>query len=137
MATLTQIREGLAANLSSIKGCQISAYPLDDPSPPTLQVNGPDVVEFDLAMRRGLDDWTMVVQGFTGAPEERGKYVTLDKWLEGSTGVKNAIESDITLGGIVHGARVTRIEAYRDFQLPHGGRVLFGALWFIQVFSTA
>jgi hypothetical protein len=34
--TLTQIREGIAANLAVLDGCQVSAYMLSNPTPPTI-----------------------------------------------------------------------------------------------------
>jgi hypothetical protein len=139
VADLADIRAGLAANLAAValvEDCQISPYMLDNPSPPTLMVVGPDVVDFDLAMHRGLDHWTIVVQGFAGSPVDKGRQLRLDKWLEGPASVKDAIESDVTLGGIVPGVRVVRIEAYRDYVIDQGKRVLFGAAWFVDVFNT-
>lgn len=142
MATLTEIREGLAANLEAIGGCQVSAYMAEAPLTPGLYVIGPDAIDYDLAMHRGLDHWTIVIQGFTGPSSDRGKQMILDEWLapSGSSSVKAAVESDQTLGGaltgVIGGVRVARVEAYRDYQLTNG-TVLFGAAWFVDVFSPA
>jgi hypothetical protein len=63
--TLTQIREGIAANLAVLDGCQVSAYMLSNPTPPAVHVY-PAEVDYDLAMGRGLDQWTFTVQAFVG-----------------------------------------------------------------------
>lgn len=144
MATLDQIREGLATNLSTIKGCQVSAWMLDNPSPPGLYVVGPDVIEYDLTNHRGLDMWTIVIQGLTSASDDVGRHRKLDPWLapDGATSVKAAIEADQTLdgnlAGVVGGVRVTRVEAYRDYEIRTAGqsqRLMFGAAWFVTVFN--
>ena len=56
MASLTDLREGLAATLASITGLQQSAYLLSNPTPPTAEVQ-PGPVDYDLTMKRGLDKW--------------------------------------------------------------------------------
>lgn len=140
MADLADIRVGLAANLAAIQAaedCTVSAYMLDNPSPPVLMVVGPDTIEYDLALHRGLDHWTIVIQGFTGIPSDQGRQERLDRWLApfGATSVKAAVESDTTLGGIVAGVRVTDVEAYRDYAFQNGTRILFGATWHVDVFN--
>ena len=84
MADLEPIREGLAANLAAITDCQVSAYMLARPSPPTLQVMGPDEIEYDTAFARGGDSLRMIVQGFVGAVDGKGAQKRLDQWLAGS-----------------------------------------------------
>lgn len=134
MATLAQIREGLKTNLSAIEGCQVSAYMLSNPTTPSLQVNGPDEITYDLSMHRGLDEMTVVVQGLVGSPTDIGRQVVLDEWLapNGSKSVKAAIEADHTLGGLVAGARVARVSGYRVYALPNQGATL-GAEWFVDI----
>ena len=133
---MTQIRSGLNTALSAISGVQTSAYMLDAPVPPLLQVMGPEVVEYDDAMQRGLDTYTVVVQAFAGTPEQQAAQDTVDAWLapSGSSSVKAAVESDITLGGIVASARVVRANGYRIYDLPHQGRTL-GCEFFVEIYN--
>lgn len=140
-ATLEQIRVALAANLTTLSGApanvQVSAYMLGNPQPPTLQVMGPDTIQYDQAMRRGLDYWTLIVQGFVGAIADIGAQVNLDQWLapSGSLSVKTAIESDRTLGGHVQDLTVTDSTGYKVFQLDSTSQVL-GAEWTVLVLNT-
>jgi hypothetical protein len=134
MADLAAIREGLRANLAAITGCQVSAYMLSNPTTPSLQVNGPDEIIYDLSMQRGLDQMTVVVQGLVGSPTDIGRQVVLDQWLAptGAKSVKAAIEADHTLGGLVAGTRVARVSGYRVYVLPNQGATL-GAEWFVDI----
>lgn len=136
-ATLAEIRAGLEARLATIPDVVTSAYMLDAPPDLTLQVMGPDAVEYDLAMQRGLDRWTMIVQAFSGSPDSQAAQMNLDNWLapNGTSSVKAAIEGDITLGGIVQSARVSRSAGYRIYDLPDRGRTL-GTEFFIDIFNT-
>ncbi len=134
-ATVAEIRAGLAANLAAITGVQISAYMLDRPEPPTIQIIGP-ATTYDLALGRGLDEWMIVVQGMVGAIADIGSAVVLDRWVEssGATSVKAAIEADKTLGGKVQDVRVMSQDPYQRFQIPDRGEVL-GCEWQVQVFN--
>jgi len=137
-ATLAQIREGLRSQLATAFAatCQVTGYRKDSPRVPSIQVYGPDNVEYDVAMNRGLDRWTIVVMAFSGSIEERAAQEVLDGWLapSGSGSIKAAVESDITLGGKVASARVARSSGYREYDLPHAGRVL-GAEFFVDVYA--
>ncbi len=139
-ATLAQIRAGLATALEDAlptTGGQASAYMLDNPSPPTLQVMGPEEVQYDQAMARGLDEWTLVVQAFSGSPSDRAAQELLDGWYvpNGSTSVKSAIETDRTLGGIIEDLQVVRASGYRIYNLPNRTEAL-GAEFFVRILNT-
>jgi|SRR5581483_359206 len=108
-ATVSQIRDGLVANLKAAYPgtVQVNKYVLSTPTPPALQIrSGP--VNYDLAMHRGLDDLTMIVQALTQRSE--AGQAQIDLWIaSGPGGVKAAIESDRTLGGTVNDARVESV----------------------------
>lgn len=137
-ATLAQIRAGIAANLATLTGApgnvQISAYMLGNPTPPTLQVMGPDQIDYDQAMQRGMDEWRFIVQGFVGAATDIGAQVNLDEWLApaGGLSVKAAIESDRTLAGTVMDSYVESASGYKVYQLDSQAHVL-GAEWTIRL----
>lgn len=140
MATLSAIREGLRANLASLdlggySALQVSAYGLSNPTPPCVQVIGPDEITYDRAMQRGHDDWVILVQAFTGLVTDRGAQELLDRLLEssGSSSVKAAIESDRTLGGAAQFCRVERASGYRQYASAQGD--VLGCEWFVAVIA--
>lgn len=140
MATIAAIREGIATNLKTHLGAstvQVSPYMLENPTPPTIQVMGPDVIEYDQAFQRGMDDMLIIVQGFAGGPSDRGAQVKLDQWLapSGATSVKAAIELDNTLAGLVFNVRVISASGYRIYNLDSRGPAL-GADWTVSVKHT-
>jgi len=133
MATLAEIRAGLATNLSTIAGCQISGYMLSAPTPPCLYVV-PGDIEFDQAMQRGMDRWTFRVVALAGLASDIGAQKKLDEFLapSGATSVKAAVEADRTLGGVVDDLRVTAATGYRTYGQP-GGQVHLGVEFTVDV----
>jgi len=134
MVDLAAIREGLAANLRRIDGVQVSAYMLANPTPPTIQVMGPDEVTYDVTFGRGSDSWQMVVQAFVALVTDIGAQARLDEMLHptGPLSIKEAIEFDTTLGGACNDLRVTRSSGYQQYNLEGRGAVL-GAEFTVQV----
>lgn len=135
MATLQEIREGLAANLSAIAGMQVSAYMLSAPTPPSAHVF-PDETEYDKTMGRGHDDWAMLVQVFVGVSSDIGAQQRLDRMIApaGAESVKEALEADATLAGVVDDLRVESCSGYRVYPLEGRGSVL-GAEWRVKVLA--
>jgi len=133
--TLTQIREGIAANLSAIAGWQVSPYMLASPTPPSIHVF-PDTIEYDKVMKRGLDDWFILVQAFVGTTSDIGAQQKLDEMLapSGATSIKAAIESDKTLGGAVSSLQVVSCSGYRVYPRPGSSdAAVLGAEWRVHV----
>ena len=118
MTLVTDIREGIAANLVAVKGLQVSAYMLSRPTPPSAHVI-PAEVSYDETMRRGMDDYILTVQVFVAYVADVAAQQRLDGFLasSGATSVKAAIESDRTLGGKVDDLRVTGASGYQVFTL--------------------
>ena len=139
MASFAEIREALRAALADVfePDVTVTAYMKKNPGPRHMQVMGPDQIEYDLAMQRGLDRWTLVIQAFAGSPEEKAAQARLDTWLAGSgaTSVKAAVEADQTLGGVVTAARVSRSSGYREYDLSNRGDRTLGAEFFVDVFT--
>ena len=109
---ISQIREGIKQNLSSIDGLRTYDQVPDVIAPPCVVVGQLDFT-FDLNNARGLDqanlDVFVIVQRFS----ERTGQDKLDKYLAGSGdfSIKTAIESDRTLGGACDTLRVTSAES--------------------------
>jgi len=136
-ATLAELRAGIETRLATIPNVVTSAYMLDNPPDLTLQVMGPDQVDYDQAAARGHDNWVFVVQGFSGSPASQAAQMNLDEWLAptGTNSVKAAIEGDRSLGGIVDDCWVRSASGYREYELPNRGRVL-GAEWTLLILNS-
>lgn len=134
---LGAIRRGIAENLKRLPDTQVSAYPLGNPTPPTLQVLGP-VVEYDKALHRGMDEWVFIVQGMFALGTDFGGYETMDKYFapSGRYSVKQAIEyaddpdgGRVTLGGVVDDLHVRRGRANERAVLATSGADILVAEW--------
>lgn len=140
-ATLAEIRAGLETRLATIPDVTTSAYMMDVPRDRTLQVMGPDQVEYDQAGMRGHDNWTLIIQGFSGSPESVAAQTNLDEWLSpsGANSVKLAIEGDRQLGGIVEDCVVRSSSGYRRYEVgPEGGvkQPMLGAEWSVLILNS-
>lgn len=135
MATMAEIREGLAANLSSIQDVQVSAYMLSAPTPPAMHIF-PSEIEYDQAQQRGLDIVTMTVQAFVALGVDIAAQITLDELLaqSGVRSVKTAVEADSTLGGKVQDVHVTAATGYQPFPTKDGGAIL-ACSWTVLVYD--
>jgi hypothetical protein len=108
----SEVREGLKSNLQDIDGLRVYDIMPDVVVPPSAIVGQLDFT-FDLNNSRGLDqanvDIFVIVQRFS----ERSGIANLDKYLSGSGdySIKQAIESDKTLGGACNTLRVTSAES--------------------------
>lgn len=108
----SKVREGLKNNLESIEGLRVYD-PIPDVIVPPCALIGQLDLTFDLNNARGLDqanvDVMVIVQRFS----ERTGQDKLDKYLSGSGdySIKQAIESDRTLGGQVDTLRVTSAQS--------------------------
>lgn len=138
MASLADIRAGLAANLAVLDGIQVSAYLLSNPSLPTIWVRPApgEGIEYHKAFANGLENWTMVVQAFfANGISDIGAQKQLDELLEssGPTSVKAAIEADKTLGGVVQDTYVQSCTGYQEYGRPDGTTAL-GCEWTVVVY---
>lgn len=115
MASITDLRAGIATNLARITGLRVGNFVPDVINPPMAVVE-PDAtpVTFDIAMNRGLDQFRFSVTVIVGRVDERSAQNKLDAYCAGSgdLSVKQAIEYDRTLGGAANDCRVTEISSY-------------------------
>src|SRR5262249_29888714 len=132
---VSQLRQGIASNLSIIPDVQISAYALSQPTPPGLQILPPGV-QYDRAMHRGLDEWTVIVQGFVSFTSDTGSQVLLDQLCapNGALSVKAALERDITLAGAVYSVHV--LEQSPGSLVSNEGSPMLLVEWKTQVYAT-
>lgn len=107
MTTISQIRTALASGLYPVFGRRVSSYVPDQINPPQAVVTL-QRVNYDSAFGRGMDTFEFAVLAFVGRADERTGQDLLDGYGAGSgaTSVKEALESDKTLGGLVFDLRV-------------------------------
>jgi hypothetical protein len=100
MASLSSLRDGIAANLSTITGLRVSAFIPDNINPPIAIVT-PQNIEYHRSFQNGLNTYSFIVSVFVGRVSERSAQNTLDAYCAptGSSSIKSAIESDRTLQG--------------------------------------
>jgi len=115
MASITDIRIGLENNLKRIPGLRTAPNAPDLVNPPIAIVQPDSIpVRFDVAMNRGLDEFRFTITVLAHRADERSAQNKLDSYCAGSGeySVKQAVEYDRTLGGVVNDCRVTEISSY-------------------------
>jgi hypothetical protein len=128
--TIAEIREGIAANLATLEGIQVSAYMLASPTPPAAHVI-PRSILYDRTFR-GMVEVTLTVQVFVSLGLDQGAQMALDERLLGTTSVKAALEVDKTLGGTVNDLWCSEMESYDVVSIPDRGQML-SATWSVTV----
>jgi hypothetical protein len=109
--SITQIRTALATNLATIAGLRTAAEVPDNPSPPIAIVNL-DSVTYDQAYAKGMTTYNFTITVVVGRSAERQAQRKLDGYITpGANSVKNAIESDKTLGGYAYDCRVVSLNS--------------------------
>jgi hypothetical protein len=109
--SITQIRTALATNLGTISGLRTAAEVPDNPSPPIAIVNL-DSVTYDQAYAKGMTNYNFTITVVVGRTAEREAQRKLDGYITpGANSVKNAIESDKTLGGYAYDCRVVSLNS--------------------------
>jgi hypothetical protein len=136
MATVSELRTGIATNLATIAGLRTTPTVPDQINPP-IAVVMPNSITYDLAFARsGGDEYEFLVMVIVGRVDERSAQNKLDAYCSGSgaSSVKTAIEKDKTLGGKAFDCRVTSLRNYN--QVTVGDVVYLSAEFVVQVFSA-
>ena len=133
MTDIADIREALADSLRVIRGLQASPYLLANPTPPSAQVTRGPVV-YDQAMQGGLHRPNFTVTCYVALMSDQGAQMLLDKYLaaDGDFSIKQALEADRTLGGLVQDLHVTGASGEQPYAREQGGQVL-GSDWTVEV----
>jgi hypothetical protein len=102
------VRAGLGTALDTITGLRVFDYVPDSLSPPAAVVE-PLEVDYDEAMRRGLDFYRAFILIIVGRMSDRSSQDRLDAYVAGSgaSSVKAALEADKSLGGAGSTLQVT------------------------------
>jgi hypothetical protein len=109
--SITAIRTALAKNLGTVPGLRTAAEIPDLPNPP-IAVVSLNSVTYDGAYAKGLTNYNFSVTVIVGRVAEREAQRKLDAYIStGSSSIKNAIESDKTLGGSAYDCRVVSMDS--------------------------
>jgi hypothetical protein len=109
--SISQIRTALATNLATVPGLRTAAEVPDLPNPPIAIVNL-DSVTYDQAFAKGMTNYNFTITVIVGRAAEREAQRKLDGYITpGANSVKNAIESDKTLGGYAYDCRVVSMNS--------------------------
>jgi hypothetical protein len=126
VATLTEIREGVADRLRTIPGLQASARMLTNPHLPVAYVIPGDLDFHQTMGDDGHTDWHIIVELQVGTVSDIGAQDNLDALISesGEQSVKAAIEAEPTLGGKVDDLIVQGVRDYGLFARAQGDAVL-------------
>lgn len=113
MASISELRDGIAANLATISGLRVSATIPDNPNPPIAIVQLTRV-QYHQDFKRGMTEYNFSVQVVVGKVDERSAQTNLDAYCSstGSSSIILAVESDRSLGGKAFDAIVTEVSNY-------------------------
>jgi hypothetical protein len=114
MASLSSIRTGLSTRLATISGLSVYSFVPDSIEPPTAVVGVMSSVDYDSTMSRGSDMYEIPLYLYVSRVDAELSQDSLDEFLagSGSSSIKQAIEGDTTLGGVVSSARVVEASNY-------------------------
>ena len=113
MASITELRDALAANLATIPGLRTSATIPDNPNPPIAIVQLARV-QYHQDFQRGMTEYNFAVQVVVGRVDERSAQRNLDAYCSstGEASISLAVELDRTLGGKAFDSIVTEMTSY-------------------------
>lgn len=113
MASISQIRTGIATNLATISGLRTGSFIPDNVNPPYAIVQ-PASVDYHRAFNNALSTYNFTVTLVVGRVSERTSQNSLDAYCSptGASSIRVAVESDKTLGGVVYDTIVTGMRNY-------------------------
>ncbi len=134
MTTTIQVRAGIARNISAnVAGVQVSKYVMSNMTPPSIDIRrGP--IEYDQALDGGTHRLTMLVRAYLANPTDLQAINQIEAYLEpeGDKSIKEAVESDPTLGGVVADLQVTGATGEQGF-VAEGQPTVLGCEWTVEV----
>lgn len=134
---LTAVREGVGTRLETISGLRVYDKITGVVAPPAAIVEpGDPVIDFDLAMARGLDGYRLRVVLLIAFKADTQVTDALDGYLaqSGATSVKSAVEGDRTLGGAASDCRVVDATNYGEY--TYAGQAYVGVTFNVEAWAT-
>lgn len=135
MASITELREGIANNLRTITGLRVSATLPEDVNPPHAVVSF-DRVEYHQSYKNGMASYEFSVQVIVARVDVRNAQEYLDAYVSttGASSVLLAIESDKTLGGKAFDTYVSEMSSYGSTNI--GENTYLAADFQVQVLAS-
>lgn len=102
MASLTELRQGIANNLKKIVGLRSEWFmPMSGQLNPPYAIITPDSIDYHKSFADGISTYSFTITVVVGQQSERSAQMRLDEYVSptGATSIKKAIESDKTLSG--------------------------------------
>ncbi len=102
MASLSEIRQGIATNLRTIRGLRTEWYmPTGGQINPPYAIITPDGIEYHKSFADGINTFSFTITVVVGQASERAAQTLIDAYVSptGEASIKKAIESDKTLAG--------------------------------------
>ena len=130
---IAAVRQAVADALAVIPGLNATAYQMSSPELPTAHVSrGP--FTYDQALQGGVHNLTLTITAYVALLSAQGAQALLDRYLaaDGTYSIKQAIEADTSLGGLVQDLHVTGATGETSYAREQGGPVL-GSDWTVQV----
>lgn len=118
MASITDIRQGIATNLATITGLRTGATIPDNVNPP-FAIVAPSSVQYHQTFHNGVSTYNFTVTLVVGRASERAAQNALDAYCSpsGSSSIRGAVELDKTLGGKVFDCYVSGMRNYGSISL--------------------
>jgi len=132
--SIADMRAGIGDNLrNNIPGLRVAETIPDSPNPP-MAVISLETVNYDQTFQRGMTEYQFTISVLAGRVSERNAQAKLDSYIDpGSATIKNAVESDKTLGGNVFDVRVSEMSNIGAVNL--GETIYLGADFSVQVYA--
>jgi hypothetical protein len=135
MASIAQLRSGLATALGTLPGVRVYQSLPDEVNVPAALVSF-EKVTFDKASGRAVAVYTFKVTIAVGRTVERVAQSNLDLYVDQSSkqSVKVALEADPTLGGVAYDVYVPELSAYGGITL--NGIDYLGAEFSVTIYAS-
>ena len=130
---ISDLRRGLADNLQTIKGLRV-VETLPDVVNPPMAMLGLDKIIYNRQNNAAMSEYTFKVTVVVGRVVERVAQNSLDLYVSpGAGSIKQAVESDKTLGGNAYDVFISELSAYGAIQV--NGIDYLSAEFSVQVFA--
>lgn len=118
MASISELRAGIAANLATITGLRTGSTIPENVNPP-FAIVAPSSMTYHMAMRNGMTTYNFVVTLVVKRADARSGQNELDAFCSstGSSSIRSAVESDRTLGGKAFDCVVTQMRNYGSLSI--------------------
>jgi hypothetical protein len=132
--TVTDLRNGLAANLQTISGLRVASTVPDQVNPPLAIINL-DKINYQKAFGLGLTEYLFKITVIVSRQSERNAQNKLDQYVssQGAYSVSLALNTDRTLGGVAADSTMISLDAYGSVVI--GETTYLSAEFSVQVFA--